>query len=83
MNPKLTALTATLLAALAIAPAAAQTIPVAPIAPELTSRERIIAARKEFDRTMKLDTKRPWDGTRPGMPDPKPDRPTPAPAALQ
>jgi hypothetical protein len=74
-------LAAALLAVLVAAPAVAQTSG-APATPELTSpRERIIADRKEFDRGMKLDTKRPWDGTRPGMPDPKdPDRPIPAPA---
>jgi hypothetical protein len=32
------------------------------VAPPMTDRERIKAERDKFDREMKLDTKRPWDG---------------------
>jgi len=45
------------------------------------TREDIRAARDKFDRDMKLDTKRPWDGTNlrpantesPALEKPKPD----------
>ncbi len=50
-------------------------------APEPDFRARLKADREKFDREMKSDTKRPWDGMYPGRvkerePDPRPARPT-------
>jgi hypothetical protein len=51
-----------------------------PAVPEPTSRERIKASRERFDSEMKLQTARPWDGTRPGRRDDRePDRSISAP----
>lgn len=36
--------------------------PSEPFKPPIVTMESIKAAREKFDREMKLDTKRPWDG---------------------
>ena len=51
-----------LLALLGALPPVLALAEVTDIAPEQTFRERIRADREKYDRDMKLDTKRPWDG---------------------
>jgi hypothetical protein len=59
-----------LVASLLIAPALAQTEPTG--APTLSDRDRIKADRAKDRQDMKLDTKRPWDKTRPDAVPPVP-----------
>jgi hypothetical protein len=59
----------------------AATDDIPPAQPPPSFQERFKTDRDKFDRDMKLDTKRPWDGTRPGQSgerDPAPPNPEPA-----